>query len=172
MEDYLIIGLVLILIVGLSMVEQLGPKPEKLLPETIEGFTRIGKYDHVAPVFEGEKYSSHSFYKPAKESEFANNIGRLTITIYLFANSQRCQKAKNILLKTFQEDSTSEKLQANQIKTKIYSIPGQNKAETLWCQNRLLYQISTASKENQYNQQALTQVITQAIKVTMQQTEL
>lgn len=159
MKDYIIIGVILLLIVGLTIIEQSEVKPETVLPSSLGNFKDIKRSEHIDPIFKGERYSVHAFFTPKAESEFSESIERLGISIYLFWNNNSCLKAKETLIESYGPEYKADQVRFNQAKTKIYYTPTQEQAETFWCKKKLLFQVLAVSNEENMDHKILKKAI-------------
>lgn len=84
-----------VMIVGMSS----GPSlPGELLPQELVGFELVNRFDHVEPIFEGERYSTLVSFAPLAGAEFAGKVERMGITAYLFKDRKRAEAAERVLI--------------------------------------------------------------------------
>lgn len=82
-----------------------GPAPETLIPDSIEGFILVAKEARIEPAFPGEAYSSHAFYTPAPNSSWSGKIERVGITIFKFKDPTKIAEARGLLLQGVQTET-------------------------------------------------------------------
>jgi hypothetical protein len=131
--------------------------PEELLPGEIAGFQSVNRFDHVEPIFEGERYSTLVSFAPLAGGEFSGKVERMGITAYLYQNRQKAQAAEQVLL-----DSTgtgAEEIELDGQSGFAYAVVGQggaNSAGLIWQSGPVIYQIFvTAPDESPPDLEAL-----------------
>ncbi|MCR4404598.1 MAG: hypothetical protein NUW06_04885 [Candidatus Acetothermia bacterium] len=104
MNNWLIVAVVLgaavlaaVLVVALVGGPAVRP-PEELLPAELAGFELVNRFDHVEPIFDGERYSSLVSFAPLAGVEFAGKVERMGITAYLFKDRKKAEAAEQVLL--------------------------------------------------------------------------
>ncbi|MCX8104116.1 MAG: hypothetical protein N3E42_06820 [Candidatus Bipolaricaulota bacterium] len=106
---WVFVALAVVVAVGLFLMmgasPPVGPAPETLIPDAMEGFILVAKEARIEPAFPGEEYSSHAFYTPAPGSPWSGKIERVGLTIFKFKDPTKISEARDLLLQGAQTES-------------------------------------------------------------------
>jgi hypothetical protein len=67
-------------------------------PASWRGSSWSAAFDHVEPIFDGERYSTLVSFAPLPGGEFAGKVERMGVTAYLFQSQKKAEAAERVLL--------------------------------------------------------------------------
>jgi hypothetical protein len=131
--------------------------PEELLPSELAGFELVSRFDHVEPIFDGERYSTLVSFAPLPGGEFAGKVERMGVTAYLFQSQKKAEAAERVLLDS--TGASAEEIKVDGQTGFSYAAVGAGAAASaglIWQEGPVIYQVFvTAPDEGEPDLEAL-----------------
>ena len=113
------------------------------LPEELEGFELVNQFDHIEPIFPGERYSMLNSFAPTAGSPFAEEVERMGVTAYLFKARKSATTALELLIgSTYSE---AQEITLNKHKVQFFANAEAGQAGLIWQDGPILYEVFITS---------------------------